>query len=65
MSSAERKFMKQVDFFILNASKEDLKKIQHLDAQTQLEGISFYDVITTSKPQNTENFFAKPHSEKN
>ena len=65
MSSAERKFMKQVDSFILNASKEDLKKIQQLDAQTQLEGISFYDVFTTSKPQKTENFPPKLTSEKN
>ena len=38
MSLAERKFMKELDEMILNASDAQLKKFQELDICTQLKG---------------------------
>lgn len=43
MSEAERKYIKQVDEEILQASGESLKKLQEIDKSTQLNGRSFYD----------------------
>ena len=42
MSPEERKYIKTIDETILNASPKELKRIQELDKQIQLEG-SFYD----------------------
>ncbi len=46
MSLAERKFMKELDEMILNASDTQLKKFQELDIGTQLKGSNFYDVFS-------------------
>ena len=46
MSGIERKYQKDVDNLILNASPEELKKIQEIDMQTQLSGNSFYDSLS-------------------
>jgi hypothetical protein len=43
MSGIERRYQKQVDEIILEASPEDLKTIQELDLKTQLSGNSFYE----------------------
>ena len=43
MSGIERKYQKDVDELILNASPEQLKKIQEIDMDSQLSGNSFYD----------------------
>ncbi len=48
MSLAERKYMKQLDEMILNASASQLKKFQELDLKTQMNGSSFYDVFSKS-----------------
>jgi len=48
MSLAERKYMKQLDEMILNASYNQLKKFQELDLKTQMNGSSFYDVFSKS-----------------
>jgi len=48
MSLAERKYMKQLDEMILNASDNQLKKFQELDLKTQMKGSSFYDVFSKS-----------------
>ena len=48
MSPAERKHLQKLDNLVLNASHEDLKKIQEIDHQTQMEGLSFYDVYLDS-----------------
>jgi len=44
MSPAERRHLQKLDDLVLDASPEDLKKIQEIDYQTQMEGLSFYDV---------------------
>jgi len=44
MSQEERKLMHLMDERILNASPEELAKLQQADISTQLDGIWFYDI---------------------
>ncbi len=53
MSLAERKFMKELDEMILNASEPQLKKIQELDIKTQMDGSNFYDVFSKNDKKLT------------
>ena len=53
MSLAERKFMKELDEMILNASEPQLKKIQELDINTQLDVSNFYDVFSKNDKKST------------
>ena len=48
MTPAERRQLQKLDDLVLNASPEELKKIQEIDHQTQMEGLSFYDVYLDS-----------------
>ncbi len=48
LSPAERRHLQKLDDLVLDASLEDLKKIQEIDYQTQMEGLSFYDVYLDS-----------------
>ncbi len=48
MTPAERRHLQKLDDLILDASPENLKKIQEIDHQTQMEGLSFYDVYIDS-----------------
>ncbi|MGY5147398.1 MAG: hypothetical protein ACW9W4_05320 [Candidatus Nitrosopumilus sp. bin_7KS] len=48
MTPKEREHLKKLDDLILNASPEELKKIQEIDNQTQMEGLSLYDVYLDS-----------------
>jgi len=48
LSPAERRELQKMDDLVLDASPEDLKKIQEIDHQTQMEGLSFYDVYLDS-----------------
>ncbi|MCH7560242.1 MAG: hypothetical protein IIC67_02555 [Thaumarchaeota archaeon] len=48
MSPAERKELQKLDDLVLGASPEVLKKIQEIDYQTQMDGLSFYDVYLDS-----------------
>ena len=48
MNFKERKHLQKLDDLVLNASPEELKKIQEIDNQTQMEGLSFYDVYLDS-----------------
>ncbi len=48
MSPAERKELQKLDDLVLDASPEELKKIQEIDHQTQMDGLSFYDVYLDS-----------------
>lgn len=49
MNQAERELLQKLDQMIMNASAEDLKKIQEIDLQTQMNGMSFYDAFLNSK----------------
>ena len=44
MTPSERKNLQKLDDLVLNASAEELKKIQEVDSQNQMEGLSLYDV---------------------
>ena len=48
MSHEERKLMKLMDEYILNATEEELIKLQQADIDTQLNGVWFYDVYNRS-----------------
>jgi len=53
MFEVERQYMKAIDEKILSASGKELKKLQELDLDSQLDGTSFYEVYV-SKKQNKE-----------
>ena len=48
MTPAERKHLQKLDDLVLNASSDELKNIQEIDQQTQMEGLSLYDVYIDS-----------------
>ena len=48
MNVEERKHLQQLDELVLNASTEELEKIQEIDYQTQLDGESFYHIYVNS-----------------
>ena len=49
MTPDERKLLEQLDQMVMNASDEELQKIQEIDLQTQMDGLCFCDVIVNSK----------------
>ena len=48
MSQEERKLMQLIDERILNATPEELTKLQQADISTQLDGVWFYDIYNLS-----------------
>ena len=48
MTPSERKNLQKLDDLVLNASAEELKKIQEVDSQNQMEGLSLYEVYLDS-----------------
>ena len=48
MSQEERKLLQLMDERILNASPEELAKLQQADISSQLDGIWFYDICNLS-----------------
>ena len=48
MSQEDRKLMQLMDEYILNASPEELTKLQQADINTQLDGVWFYDICNIS-----------------
>ena len=65
MSQEERKLMQLMDERILNASPEELAKLQQADIGTQLDGIWFYDIcnvpdqISQKQDITTNKLFSK------
>ena len=62
LTPAERKHLQKLDDLVLTASPEELEKIQKIDNQTQMEGVSFYDVYVDSSSlinQNIKSHFKK------
>ena len=66
MSQEDRKLMQLMDEHILNASPEELTKLQQADINTQLDGVWFYDVYNLSDQMQkkrditTNKLFSKP-----
>ena len=48
MNSTERKLLDKLDKLVLESSGDELKKIQEMDLQTQMDGRSFYDEYLNS-----------------
>ncbi len=48
MTPKERQDLQKLDDLVEHASPDELKKIQEIDFQTQMEGLSFYDVYLDS-----------------
>ena len=48
MTPEERDSLQKLDDIIMNASADDLVKIQEIDKRTQMEGLSFYAVYVDS-----------------
>jgi hypothetical protein len=48
MNSIERNRLDKLDELVLNASPDELEKIQEIDYQTQLDGESFYHIYLNS-----------------
>jgi hypothetical protein len=48
MNKAERELLDKLDELVFNASGDELKKIQELDLETQLNGNSFYEAYLDS-----------------
>ena len=65
MSQEERKLMQLIDERILNASPEELVKLQQADISTQLDGVWFYDIcnapvqISQKQDITTKKLFSK------
>ena len=65
MSQEERKLLQLMDERILNASPEELAKLQQADISTQLDGIWFYDIcnvpskISQKQDITTKKLFSK------
>jgi len=62
LTPAERRHLQKLDDLVLNASSEGLKNIQEIDHQTQLEGLSLYEVYIDSS--SLVNQSIKSHSKK-
>ncbi len=62
MTPAERRHLQKLDDLVLNASSEELKNIQEIDHQTQMEGLSLYEVYIDSS--SLVNQSIKSHSKK-
>ncbi|PIN82329.1 MAG: hypothetical protein COV65_06970 [Nitrosopumilales archaeon CG11_big_fil_rev_8_21_14_0_20_33_24] len=48
MNPSERELLEKLDNLVLTASGDELRKIQEIDIQTQLAGMSFYDAFVQS-----------------
>ena len=48
MTPAERQLLEKLDNLVLTASGDELRKIQEIDIQTQMNGLSFYDTFVNS-----------------
>ena len=48
MNPSERELLEKLDDLVLTASGDELRKIQEIDIQTQLNGMSFYDAFVQS-----------------
>ena len=66
MSQEDRKLMQLIDEYVLNASSEELARLQQADINTQLDGVWFYDICNISDQKQkkrditTNKLFSKP-----
>jgi len=58
MSLQERELIKLMDEYILNATKDELIKLQKIDVDTQLDGTWFYETYNYSNQIKKRNNIA-------
>jgi hypothetical protein len=49
LTPSERQLLEKLDNLVLTASEDELRKIQEIDIQTQMNGMSFYDAFVNSQ----------------
>ena len=54
MNPSERELLEKLDNLVLTASGDELRKIQEIDLQTQLDGVSFYDAFVNSTSMSNQ-----------
>ena len=54
MNPSERELLEKLDNLVLTASGDELRKIQEIDLQTQLDGVSFYDTFVNSTSMSNQ-----------
>ena len=60
MTPLERRRLQKLDDLVLRASCDELKKLQEIDCQTQMDGLSLYEIFLDSNPlvnQRTQKYF--------
>lgn len=55
MKHMERMQLQELDELVMNASPEELAKIQEIDCKTQMRGMPFYDAYMDSKALVSQN----------
>ena len=64
MTPAERQLLEKLDNLVLTASGDKLRKIQELDIQTQMNGLSFYDEFVNAISLVNESTNQESHESK-
>ncbi|MEK6822005.1 MAG: hypothetical protein AABX67_02190 [Thermoproteota archaeon] len=64
MTPAERKLLEKLDNLVLTASEDELRKIQEIDIQTQMNGLSFYDAFVNSTSLTNQSIKQKSQESK-
>ena len=64
MTPAERQLLEKLDNLVLTASGDKLRKIQELDIQTQMNGLSFYDEFVNAISLVNESTKQESHESK-
>lgn len=64
MNPDDRMLFERLDKVILDASPDELKKIQEVDLQTQLNGLPFYDTYLNSEYLESQSIRQKSRKQK-
>jgi hypothetical protein len=64
MTPAERQLLEKLDNLVLTASGDELRKIQEIDIQTQMNGMSFYDAFVNSTSLVNQSIKQESHESK-
>ena len=64
MTPSERKLLEKLDNLVLTASEDELRKIQEIDIQTQMNGLSFYDTFVNSTSLTNQSIKQKSQESK-
>lgn len=60
MTPKERERLQKLDDLVLDASPEELEKLQSIDSENQLEGLSLYEVYIDSSSLVYQSIKSRP-----